>query len=432
MNAVSRSARPDPASRAVPVSGVDLYAGAGGSSSGLRRAGVHVTLALNHSPTAIASHTANHPHTVHRCVDLSQTDPGAYHRTDLLWASPECTFFSSAVQPKVAGRHGEFDPEVALRSRATGFDMLRWLDRWQHPVAIVENVLRWRSWPLFPTLLDGLTRLGYDHEVVYRNAALDGAGSWRDRMFLVAWRRGLPRPDLTVRAPARCGACGPVEGVAHQTRSFADRAERVAGEVASGRRRQPLFAHGRYGHDWHLRCPGCGERATADVTPAAALLEAGVESRPVHGRRTPLRPATLARLRRGLARHGRPTPDEPDLGRRRRQLIVLNYAPHGRVWPAAAEPLNTITGVDSHAVLEVDRLRPGPVAPADVERLLRTATYRMLTVTELKRAMGFDDDYQLTGTDREQRIQVGLAVAVPTAEALGRAVLPTVRQAAAA
>ena len=390
----------------------------------MRRAGLQVTLALNHSPTAIASHTANHPQTLHRCVDLSQTDPAAYMATGLLWASPACTFFSSAKQPSAPQRaRGARTDEAALRSRATGFDMLRWLECWQHPAAVVENVPRWRSWSLFPTVLDGLDRLGYDHRIVYRNAALDGAVSWRDRMFLVAWRRGMPQPELEVTAPATCAAHGTVAGEQRFTSTFEARQTQVAADLDSGRRTQPLFDYGRFGRDWELACPTCGGPAAPQLTATSTILEGDVAAAPAVGRPVALRPATIARLRRGLARHGRPDEDEPVTGERR-PLLVLNYAPHGRVWPAATAPLNTITGVDSHGLLTVERLEPGPTSDGDVDRLLSTATYRMLTVTELKRAMGFDDGYTLSGTDRQQRIQVGMAVAPPTAQALATQIRP--------
>jgi DNA (cytosine-5)-methyltransferase 1 len=411
----------------------DLFCGAGGVSQAASEAGIAVALALNHNPTAVASHVANHPESQHAVVDISQADPNHYFATDLLLASPECTTYSTGRQPAAArareagGQALELDAEITLKSRATGFDVLRWLHAWRHPVAIVENVVLWRSWPLFDTVIHGLDRLGYDHQVTYRNAAIDGAACYRDRMFLVAWRRDLPAPDLTVRRTARCALHGEVQAIQRFTRSFEQARERVRSELAAGKRRSELFAYGRYGHDWRLVCPHCDEPATPELTPASAVLTDGVAAQAVFGRtERELTAGTVARLRRGLERHGRPTSEEPDTGTGRRQLIVLNYSPHGRVWPASSAPLNTVTGVDSHAVLDVERLSPGSVTTErDIDRLLAGASYRMLSVSELKRAMGFPLAYHLAGNDREQRIQIGMAVAPPTGRRLLTQVLDT-------
>ncbi len=72
---------------------VDLFAG-GGASIGIECAlGRPVTVAVNHSPQAIAMHEANHPLARHFCEDAWQVDPLAAIRgrpVALLWASPDC------------------------------------------------------------------------------------------------------------------------------------------------------------------------------------------------------------------------------------------------------------------------------------------------------------------------------------------------------
>jgi len=50
---------------------VDLFAGGGGASDGIELAlGRPVTLAVNHSRTAIECHQRNHPHTHHEIADV--------------------------------------------------------------------------------------------------------------------------------------------------------------------------------------------------------------------------------------------------------------------------------------------------------------------------------------------------------------------------
>ncbi|HEY0883298.1 MAG TPA: DNA cytosine methyltransferase, partial [Archangium sp.] len=53
---------------------VDLFAGAGGWTTGARAAGVRVLMAVNHWPRAVESHAANHPETEHVCQDLALFD----------------------------------------------------------------------------------------------------------------------------------------------------------------------------------------------------------------------------------------------------------------------------------------------------------------------------------------------------------------------
>lgn len=73
----------------------DIFAGAGGSSTGIGLVdGVHVSLAANHWRLAVAVHAENHQTTEHACVDLHLEDPRNFPRTDVLWASPECTKWS--------------------------------------------------------------------------------------------------------------------------------------------------------------------------------------------------------------------------------------------------------------------------------------------------------------------------------------------------
>ena len=106
------------------VTVTDLFAGAGGSSTGGSQVpGVKIRYAANHWKLAIAVHNANHPDTDHAAVDLHKEDPRFFARTDILWASPECTKWSQASgKARPAIEEGLFeDPlsdEAAHRSRS--------------------------------------------------------------------------------------------------------------------------------------------------------------------------------------------------------------------------------------------------------------------------------------------------------------------------
>lgn len=58
------------------VTAIDNYCGAGGSTTGLKSAGIRVIHAANHWDRAIATHNTNHPEIDHSCVDLNVAHPG--------------------------------------------------------------------------------------------------------------------------------------------------------------------------------------------------------------------------------------------------------------------------------------------------------------------------------------------------------------------
>lgn len=91
------------------IKAVDLFAGAGGASTGLVRAckelGLKLDLlAINHWPVAVDTHSVNHPNVVHLCESIAAVDPMQKEfvdartgrvfkntgRLDILLAGPEC------------------------------------------------------------------------------------------------------------------------------------------------------------------------------------------------------------------------------------------------------------------------------------------------------------------------------------------------------
>ncbi|WP_415509807.1 DNA cytosine methyltransferase [Acetobacter sp.] len=63
---------------------VDLFAGAGGFSTGAEMAGARVVWAANHWPLAVEYHAINHPSVQHVCQDLHQADWSLVPRHDLM------------------------------------------------------------------------------------------------------------------------------------------------------------------------------------------------------------------------------------------------------------------------------------------------------------------------------------------------------------
>ena len=75
---------------------IDLFAGAGGFSTGATLAGCNVVWAANHWQSAVEIHAANHPGAQHVCQDLHQANWAAVPADDILLASPCCQGHSKA------------------------------------------------------------------------------------------------------------------------------------------------------------------------------------------------------------------------------------------------------------------------------------------------------------------------------------------------
>lgn len=317
----------------------DLFCGAGGSSSGAEQVpGVTVRMAANHWALAVATHNTNLPHADHDCADISQADPRRYPRTDILWASPECTNHSQArgkrredQQPDLFG--DRLPTEAAERSRATMWDVLRFAEVHRYRAVVVENVIDVRDWVMWPAWVTGLDNLGYHHEVVYLNSmfaqALGApAPQSRDRLYVVAWRRGDRAPDLPkwTRPPAWCPTC-----------------DRVVRPVQAWKRvdRQ----RGRYGAQYVWRCPttACrGAQVYPGVLPAAVAIDWSLPGERIGDRVRPLAPKTMARIEAGLARYARPIHLEAAGNTFERWV-------GSRTWPVD-EPLKTVHTTASKAI----------------------------------------------------------------------------------
>lgn len=188
---------------------VDLYCGAGGSSSGLFRAAERIgftvdLVAINHWKLAVATHAANHPTARHMETSINQVDPREVvpgGKLDLLWASPECIHFSVA-------RGGK---PVNPQSRASAWHVLHWAETLTIDNIIIENVREFQTWgPLkrvlrkgkrawipdpkrkgetYRAFLAALRSMNYNVETRILNAADYGDPTTRERLFIIA-RRG--------------------------------------------------------------------------------------------------------------------------------------------------------------------------------------------------------------------------------------------------
>jgi DNA (cytosine-5)-methyltransferase 1 len=179
---------------------VDLFAGGGGASEGIRRATGHEpTVAINHDEHAIRMHGLNHPGTIHFHESVFDVRPQLAARgrpVDLLWASPECIHFSRA-----RGGRPKSD-----QSRSSARIIVEWAREVGPRVIMIENVVEFTTWrPLdddgypvkaragefFYGFVEDLRGCGYAVEWRVLNAADYGAPTSRRRLFVIARRDGV-------------------------------------------------------------------------------------------------------------------------------------------------------------------------------------------------------------------------------------------------
>lgn len=204
---------------------IDLFAGAGGTTTGAEHSGVcKVIAAVNHDPVAISSHAANHPGVAHFIEDIRTLNAAKLARIAreeqkkhpnarlVLWASPDCTHFSRA-------KSGPKNRD----SRSLADELPRYVAAIQPDYLLVENVEEFQSWgplddngrPLsrhegrdYLRWIRSITDLGYRYQHRILNAADYGAYTSRRRYFGMFHLPHLPAvwPEPThVKAPARGG-----------------------------------------------------------------------------------------------------------------------------------------------------------------------------------------------------------------------------------
>ena len=165
------------------IRAVDLFAGAGGTSTGAAQAGVRIVAAVNHWPRAVETHRAAHPDALHFCEDAAILDPTTLPAHDLLLASPSCTGHTRA--------RGVEKPHHDA-ARATAWCVLRVAEAQRPRAVIVENVAEMLSWVCYRGWRLALSDLGYRISEQVLDAADVGVPQHRRRLFVVATRTRQP------------------------------------------------------------------------------------------------------------------------------------------------------------------------------------------------------------------------------------------------
>ncbi|MGE6387330.1 DNA cytosine methyltransferase [Pseudomonas sp. NPDC078416] len=164
---------------------IDLFAGIGGWSTGARAAGFEVLWAANHWPVAVEWHSANHPDTLHVCQDLHQARWDQVPAHDILLASPSYQGHSRARGQ--ANGNPQHDA-----SRSTAWAVVSALECHRPGIALVENVLEFADWALYPAWTAAVQALGYQVAPHIVDCADLGVPQHRVRLFLVLTRSKAP------------------------------------------------------------------------------------------------------------------------------------------------------------------------------------------------------------------------------------------------
>ena len=237
------------------VRSVDLFAGGGGASEGIRLAtGQAPLVAVNHDPDAIRMHADNHPGTLHLCESVWDVEPFLPHGQplDLLWASPNCTHFSRAKGGKPLDDKPRALANVvvtwarAVRPRVIGLENVPEFLDWG-PLDANGRPIKARKGETFRRWCRDLEAAGYVVEWRVLTCSDYGAPTTRKRLFLVARCDGQqirwPEPThgpgraASYRTAAEC-----IDWSQPMLSIFAtpDEAKAFAREHGCGRPRRPL------------------------------------------------------------------------------------------------------------------------------------------------------------------------------------------------
>ncbi len=342
---------------------IDLFAGAGGLTTGALAAGIIVLHAVNHNLAALLTHKRNHPWVEHHCEDVKIINPKAlYHprtgaKPRLVLAAPSCVGHTDA--------RGADRPEHD-EARMTAHGVVHIAELLQPKELVIENVVELLEW--IPPAPKGYTK---------------------------AQRAEWKRQHLTGTVEVFCGSSTPVQ-----------------------RRAGTIFLAWKglleaYGYTFTINILDASEFGVPQIRERV-LMVGSLKHRipPVISPKLPTRaaweiidwksgkwfnvhekaPATQARWESGKARHGR------------RFLMPYYGSGSGLTGRSLDRPIGTVPAADVWSVVDGDRMR-------------------VLTIPELRRAMGFPEDYILEGTRAELTQQLGNAVPPPMAAEVLRQLL---------
>ena len=185
---------------------IDLFAGCGGLSLGLRRAEFRVLGGVEMDPIAAATYELNHPGVDLRQENILNVKPRKWMSDlglrpgdlDLLAGCPPCQGYS-AIRTKNGGRQNRDQRNSLVR------EMLRFTRIFRPKAVMMENVPGLMNKKALRDLQSGLEAIGYQVQCDIKDAQFYGVPQRRKRLILLAGkgfkiRFASPRSNsLTVR-----------------------------------------------------------------------------------------------------------------------------------------------------------------------------------------------------------------------------------------
>jgi len=329
---------------------VDLFAGGGGASEGLKQAlGIDPALAYNHDELAIGMHAANHPLTQHHREDIWHADP----RVDVAgrpigWfhASPDCTHFSQAKGGQPRSR----------KTRALSWVVLKWVGQLMRAdllngtntaprIISMENVWQILTWG--PLVAKRCKETGRAFKAVFEDREIRRkTGEIETERVHVRTKVAAPGERVPVwnqlLVPDKRHVGRTWQQFVAALRSLGYVVEwrkLVASDYGAGTSRERLFLIARRDGEaivWpkasHGPAPGQSPRVTA-----ADCLDFSDLGRSIFGRKKDLADATMRRIAKGVQRHVIEAADP--------FIVPVTHQGADRVH-SIREPLKTITAAN--------------------------------------------------------------------------------------
>ena len=180
---------------------IDMFAGAGGMSLGLEKAGFRVIYANEVNRDAAETYHRNFPHVNLERRDVREIDAKyvqkklAIRDVDLIVAGPPCQGFS------VAGRRNPKDRRNRLFE-----EVLRFVEVFQPKIVVIENVVGMLSMAggkVVAEITNNLRELGYFPHIRKLRASNYGVPQNRERIFIISCTLDIPEQELFPAPVAR-------------------------------------------------------------------------------------------------------------------------------------------------------------------------------------------------------------------------------------